>query len=184
MMSVPKWLARRPLLTWFAAAGSLGLCVGWASVHLPDPSVAPDGDTAWLLPSTQDMRRFDDALFQSTVRSKAWPPERAMTAARGGGGANDGASSDGWSLIGIVANPKSYALVLIQGGTKVERLEQGASLPDGRHITRIRSDAITVSDGSCSTTVRLYRIAGKGTESTCDTPQASEMPKDRENNHE
>lgn len=146
---------------------TMGLLLGWIAGGPSGADIAPTHrDHAWSLPPSSVVERYSAAVFQSIKSSTAWPPE---SVASGPGQVEGGAPGPSWSLVGIVMKPSPYALIL--QGSKVKRVPQGATLPDGNVVKQIASDAITLAIDGCQQTVKLFSLKKRSSRNSCSSMQ-------------
>lgn len=166
-MQLPDWAARRPLTLSLLGCIVVGLALGWLSTPLAHDNGATTGSSAWLPPGAAQLNRYSASAFQSLRGSKAW----ADVAAEGGKVRDpSGQLVPTWSLVGLVLTPAPVALVLNGTQGKVERLEVGASLPDGSTLQAIHRDSVTLSAHGCVHQVRLFPLTHDTEAETCPSP--------------
>lgn len=136
----------RPVLA-VALACAAGLVAGlaWPPPPIPRSQLARADD--WVLPSPAALDRASQEAMQAARTGLRWVGDPD-----GGEGSLE---SGPWKLMGLVEGPEPTALV--SHGAAMLRLAKGDILPDGRRVEDVQRDRITVDDGSCRETYRLYR---------------------------
>jgi hypothetical protein len=174
-MQLPDWVTRRPLPSALVACVLTGLLLGWLATPLPQDTTIQHDKVSWKTPSTTDVQRFDDKVFQSLKRSTAWADQGKTVVGAG----NVPGAPPAWSLVGVVLTPDPVALVLDAANAKVEQVAAGSALPDGATLEKIEGDAINVSSGGCSHQIELFHTSKDAETAACAPPaEATISPSD------
>jgi len=142
-------MSRRYLI--LTAALLLSFLGGWLFSAQLSGRVSEQDDAPWSLPERAVSPRHDEARFAASFGGLRW--HQSTTDERPG--TPGGLVS--WRLVGVVATGGTAAALLVAGeGSTIRREAEGASLPGGIRVSRIKGTQVTLTDEkNCAITLSM-----------------------------
>lgn len=139
-----------PHLLALGAAVALGLTMGFVTILGKPPAV--DTTDRWSLPRWAPY--VSGAKRQDVARAQLWaeePGKRKEEAVA--------VVVPPWRFIGTVKDgEKLLAVIELESGKRVQRLNPGDPLPNGAPITRISAGEISYTENNAETTLKLFGV--------------------------
>ncbi len=140
-----------PHMAALGAAMAVGLAMGFATIMGKPPAV--DATDRWSLPRWAPF--VSGPKRQEMAQTPLWVDEPGRRKEE-----TVAVVVPPWRFIGTVKDgEKLLAVIELDSGRRVQRLNQGEALPNGASITRISTGEISYTQDNAETTLKLFGIA-------------------------